>query len=227
MKEVIGNPKEWKRPRKTLILYEYEQSPLCKKVRQTCSALDLVVEYRPCPGGRYGFSDQLSTRTLGSRTVPFLVDPGNSISALANMRDTQEIIEYLFDNFGPGIDKIPNNLKGKGSTNPTGVKPNKNYNEQNMFKKPLTLWGFEGGDSQKVRAALSDLCLAHNMVNVAKGSANRAGKLLYVANMGDRLLPDLWRICISITSTELTTLTPHTLTIPQSPLLLHDTGRTG
>tara|TARA_B110000090_G_C13279719_1_gene407548 strand:- start:107 stop:745 length:639 start_codon:yes stop_codon:yes gene_type:complete len=175
MKEVLGDPKSWNRPKKTMIIYEYEQSPLCKKVRMACSALDLIVEYRPCPGGTYGFSDQLKQRTLGSDTVPFLYDPGNSVQTLANIYDAGEIIEYLFENFGPGVNKIPGNLKAKGTTKSTsGVKPAKNYDESNMFKKALTLYGFEGGDIQKVRETLSSLCLAHVMVNVAKGSANRA-----------------------------------------------------
>lgn len=42
------------RPTKSLIIYEYEASPFCRKVREACALLDLTVEYRPCPGARAG-----------------------------------------------------------------------------------------------------------------------------------------------------------------------------
>lgn len=73
--------------------------------------LDLTVEYRPCPNARYGFSDELSTRTLGTRTVPFLVDPSNSMGKLGSLGESDKIVEYLFDYFGPGVDAIPATLK--------------------------------------------------------------------------------------------------------------------
>ena len=38
------------KPKKPIIVYEYEASPDCRKVREACSMLDLIVEYRPCPG---------------------------------------------------------------------------------------------------------------------------------------------------------------------------------
>jgi hypothetical protein len=60
---------ELARPAKNLILYEYEASPFCRKVREAMSTLDLTVEMRPCPGARAGFSDELFEKT-GRRTVP-------------------------------------------------------------------------------------------------------------------------------------------------------------
>ena len=57
------------RPEKPLILYEYDASPYCKRVREFINLLDLTVEYRPCPGARQGkFSDELFEKT-GRRTV--------------------------------------------------------------------------------------------------------------------------------------------------------------
>ena len=77
-----------------LVLYEYEPSPYCKKVREVCCLLDIPVLMKPCPitptpppaassrGGatpyikktRGGFSDELYSKT-GRRTVPYLEDP--------------------------------------------------------------------------------------------------------------------------------------------------------
>jgi hypothetical protein len=57
------------RPELPLILYEYDASPYCKRVREFINLLDLTVEYRPCPGARQGkFSDELFEKT-GRRTV--------------------------------------------------------------------------------------------------------------------------------------------------------------
>lgn len=185
---VVSN---WSRPKKTLIIYEYESSPFSRKVRQAVSQLDLTVEYRPCPGARYGFSDQLSTRTLGSRTVPYMTDPGNPITALANIQESDAIVAYLFENFGPGESKIPGSLKGALAGRSLGgmdvSRPYPNCKPDNITRKPLELWGFEGGESQPVRGLLCALCLAHRAINCSKGSANlpallvkNGGKLPYL-----------------------------------------------
>jgi hypothetical protein len=41
--------------------------------------LDLTVEFRPCPGGTFGFSDSMSTLTQGRREVPFMIDNNPSM----------------------------------------------------------------------------------------------------------------------------------------------------
>lgn len=174
---VLGDSSKWARPKKTLIIYEYESSPFSRKVRQACELLDLSPEYRPCPGARYGFSDQLALRTAGERTVPYMSDPGNPIGTLASMRESDVIIAYLFDYFGPGKAKIPGSLKGPLAGFGLGKaasKPLPNYKETNMFLKPMEFWGYEGGPSQPARALLCELCLAHKAVNTSKGSQNLA-----------------------------------------------------
>jgi hypothetical protein len=50
-----------------------------RKVREACTILDLVVEFRPCPGGTSGFSDSMATLTLGRRELPFMVDNNPSM----------------------------------------------------------------------------------------------------------------------------------------------------
>ena len=45
--------KSFKRPVKSISIYEYEASPYCRKVREAVSLLDLTVTYKPCPGARY------------------------------------------------------------------------------------------------------------------------------------------------------------------------------
>lgn len=75
----IPNVSTYLRPKKPLIIFEYERSGDCKKVREACSVLDLIVEYRPCPGATSGFADKMSSTTLGERKVPFLIDNNPSM----------------------------------------------------------------------------------------------------------------------------------------------------
>ena len=119
---VLADINKYKRPSKTLLLYEYEGSPFCKKVREACSLLDVTVEYRPCPSARYGFSDQLATRTQGDRTVPMFYDPNNSIGGLNSLQDADAIVDYLFDYYGPGAANMPANLKKKVGGNAAASK---------------------------------------------------------------------------------------------------------
>jgi Glutathione S-transferase, N-terminal domain len=144
--------------------------------------LDLIVEYRPCPSARYGYSDQLATRTSGVRTIPYFVDPSNTIAQLGSISDYEKIVEYLFDNFGPGSENIPKQLQGKISGNAAsytggaGGKLITNYKQDNIFKKPIDVWGFESSPTLRpVRETLCGLALAHRMVHCAKGS-QREGK---------------------------------------------------
>ncbi len=66
---LTGDTSAVPRPEKPLVLYEYDASPYCKRVREFVNLLDLTVEYRPCPGARQGkFSDELYEKT-GRRTV--------------------------------------------------------------------------------------------------------------------------------------------------------------
>lgn len=75
----IPNVNTCLRPKKPIVIYEFESSADCKKVREACSVLDLIVEYRPCPGATSGFADMLQTASLGQRQVPYMVDVNPSM----------------------------------------------------------------------------------------------------------------------------------------------------
>ena len=91
---------ECPRPKGELILYEFDSSPYCRKVRDACTALDLEVLCKPCPGALPGgkFSDELFART-GRRTVPYLIDEGLGVE----MFESDDIMNHLFANYGPPI----------------------------------------------------------------------------------------------------------------------------
>jgi len=173
------------RPAVPLILYEYEGSPFCRRVREMINLLDLTVEYRPCPGARAGFSDELFKLT-GRRTVPYLMDPNTGV----RMFESDNQIEYLLETYGPrdksSYDKkalwpittqafalqtsvIATQVRGYA-----GSMRQKNARPDNEKMKALELWGYECSPFVKpVREKLSELCLPHVMVSCSRGSLNR------------------------------------------------------
>ncbi|KAL3942112.1 MAG: hypothetical protein SGBAC_003649 [Bacillariaceae sp.] len=173
------------RPNENLILYEYDASPYCKRVREMINLLDLTVEYRPCPGARGGkFSQELLERT-GRQTVPFLIDPNTGVE----MFESSDQIEYLLNTYGPSEDLFDRKalwpitfesfsvftstvvavLKGM-----PGGKRQLNSRPDNEQMKPIELWGYESSPFVRpVREKLGALCLPHTMVSCPRGSANR------------------------------------------------------
>mmetsp|Transcript_453 Transcript_453/g.657 ORF Transcript_453/g.657 Transcript_453/m.657 type:complete len:371 (+) Transcript_453:509-1621(+) len=170
---VLPDINKYPRPKKPIILYEYEASPDCKRVREACSMLDLTVEYRPCPGATSGFSDSMATLTLGRREVPFMVDNNPSMYR-PQLFGADDILAFLFRTYGPGEAAIPASLKARGRA-VAGPRVRANARPDFAKMRPLTLYGWEGAPFVKpVREALNELSLPHVMVHCAPGSQNRA-----------------------------------------------------
>ena len=172
------------RPEEPLILYEYEGSPFCRKVREAALLLDVPIELRPCPGARAGFSDELQQLT-GRRTVPYLVDPNKENHG---MFESEEIIDYMLANYGPPADTYDAKalwpLRGEFATftatlatllrGLAGSKRQENARPDNEQMLPLELWGYEVSPFVRpVREKLCSLCLKHVVVPTSRGSANR------------------------------------------------------
>ena len=163
-----------KRPEKTLELYEFENCPFCRKVREALSMLDLETDIRPCPKGAPRFREALKTRG-GKAQFPYLVDPNVGIE----MYESDDIVRYLFDTYGDG--SIPFSLAvpvlrdvsamlsglprlGEGS----------HYRKARQPDLPLELYSFEPSPfSRLVRERLCTLELPYRLHNVAKGSPSR------------------------------------------------------
>jgi glutathione S-transferase len=174
------------RPEKTLVLYEYDSSPYCKRVREMINLLDLTVEYRPCPGARNGkFSNELYEKTK-RQTVPYLEDPNTGVG----MFESDDIIEYLLDTYGPQDKDLydrkalwPITFKEFSIWTSTfaalfrgmpGSKRQTNARPDNEDMMPLELWGYECSPFVKpVREKLSELVLPHRVESCSRGSANR------------------------------------------------------
>lgn len=173
------------RPQEPLILYEYDSSPYCKRVREMINLLDLTVEYRPCPGARQGaFSEELFDRT-GRGTVPYLIDPNTG----TELFESNDQIEYLLETYGPPEDKFdrkalwPITFEAFSVSTSTlvailrgmpGGSRQANARPDNEQMEPLELWGYESSPFVRpVREKLCTLCLPHTMISCPRGSANR------------------------------------------------------
>lgn len=177
------------RPEKTLVLYEFEACPYCRKVREALSILDLDAEIRPCPKGGPRFREELIRRG-GKAQVPYLVDPNTDTEAY----ESDEIIRYLFRRYGAGPVPLP--LRLGPLTDASAVAASairlgagSRYRRSNPPAQPLELWSFEASPFCRIaREALCELEIPYTLHNVAKGSARRAA---FASRSGRMMVPYL------------------------------------
>jgi len=100
------------------------------------------------------------------------------------MFESDDIVDYLFDTYGPGRDAVPFILRGPLATITgayasvvrgfAGGKPEPGARVDNARRKPLEMWGYEASPFVKlVREKLCALMLPHVVIPASRGSANR------------------------------------------------------
>lgn len=148
-------------------------------MREALAILDLNATLLPCPGARKGFAAEL--QALGGKMqVPYLVDPNAGVA----MYESADIIDHLFDTYGPGRAAVPWTLKepfafwtcafSSMARGLAGGSLDPRARPDNTRMRPVELWGYDGSPFVKpVRERLNELALPHLMVNCARGSANR------------------------------------------------------
>ncbi len=83
------------KPRQLLRLYDIENCPYCRLVREALTELDIDAEIMPCPKGGERFRPE--AEALGGKAqFPFLVDPNTGVE----MYESLDIINYLFETYG-------------------------------------------------------------------------------------------------------------------------------
>lgn len=174
-------------PAKPLELYDFEQCPFCRKVREALSELDLSAMIYPCPPGGERFRPR-AEELGGKRLFPFLVDPNEG----QRLYESEDIVRYLARTYGDGT--VPLHLRfGALSTARAALasvpRGRMRARPSRAPERPLELWSFEASPYCRiVREALSRLEIPYLLHNVAKGSRHRAD---FVARSGKMMVPYL------------------------------------
>jgi len=83
------------KPKKMLRLYDIENCPYCRLVREALTELDLDAEICPCPKAGERFRPEV-VELGGKAQFPFLVDANTGVE----MYESLDIVAYLFETYG-------------------------------------------------------------------------------------------------------------------------------
>ncbi len=178
---------ETRTPPKLLELYEFENCPFCRKVREALSELDLSALIRPCPPKGERYRPQ-AIALGGKKQFPLLVDPNEG----QLLYESDDIVRYLASTYGDGT--IPLHLRFGALTTARAAWTSLPRGRQRVLasklpEKPLELWSFEASPYCRLaREALCTLELPYVLHNVAKGSKHRSD---FVARSGKMMVPYL------------------------------------
>lgn len=126
-------------PKPELVLYEYEASPYCRRVRETLCVLGLRVLVKPCPRetlrleGAFGPASRHKpqVREIGGELLfPFLVDRTAGVC----LNQSRDICEHLWRCYGDGVQQprtdrllngaeLPNAIEFALLAAPSGLRP--------------------------------------------------------------------------------------------------------
>ena len=93
----IRSPTDAATPAELLTLYDIENCPFCRVVREVLTELDLDAIILPCPKGGERYREELIQRG-GKAQFPYLVDPNTGVE----MYESMDIIRYLYQEYGGG-----------------------------------------------------------------------------------------------------------------------------
>jgi len=164
-------------PKQLLELYDFENCPYCRKVREVLCELDLDYVEHPVPQGS---PRRERLRKLGGKVqVPFLVDPNTH----TQLYESDDIIDYLNERYGKGqragwrvpvpslVDDV---VSGLASAARYGRGTRARVDTPRHGVKRLALYNMEGSPyCRKVREVLCELDLEYVVHNVATGSPKR------------------------------------------------------
>ena len=86
-----------RQPELLLEVYEMENCPHCRVVRNTLTELDLDAQIFPCPKGGKRFRPEVKARG-GKAQFPYLHDPNTG----ARLYESTDIVAYLYETYAGG-----------------------------------------------------------------------------------------------------------------------------
>lgn len=175
-------------PAHALKLYEMENCPYCRLVREVLTELDLEVLVLPCPKGGTRFREEVIAAG-GKAQFPYLVDPNTETA----MYESLDIIEYLYQTYAqrPAPSRFKMSLVDTPSSMlASGLRLSKGLRARPALaaEKPLALWSFESSPyARPVRELLCELELPYNLHNIGKGQWQDFA----LTKIRDRLWPEM------------------------------------
>jgi len=159
-----------RQPGKLLELYEYEDCPYCRLVREALTELDIDALIYPCPKGGKRFRPR--ARELGGKfQFPFLIDPNTG----KQMYESADIVAYLLETYAdakPAAGPLDRRIKVATSTLASVVRARHGWRARasKAPARPLELFSFESSPySRLVREALCELEIPYVLRNSGKG----------------------------------------------------------
>jgi glutathione S-transferase len=172
------------RPAQPLQLYDIENCPYCRIVREVLTELDLDAEIYPCPKGGERFRPALVERG-GKAQFPYLVDPNTG----REMYESIDIVKYLYHEYGDG--EVPlrwrlGGLQKLSSSLASAARLSRGMRAlpSRQPEQPLELFSFEGSPfARPVRELLCQLEIPYLLRSCGR---SRAGEWL-PPSLRDRL----------------------------------------
>jgi len=163
----------------SLILYEFESCPFCRRVREMATYLDLELTIKPCGRGSRHRGEVIARSGRLTPTFPYLVDESAGVS----MFESEDICNHLLRTYGeprsvPALGAMPSMATsflpsvfrfGSGAA----IEPR--ISGRPSPAKPLVLYSYENNQfCRLVREALCELDLPYVLKSTGKGSPRRA-----------------------------------------------------
>jgi len=197
------------RPETTLLLYEFEGCPFCRKVREHLSTLDLDAIIYPCPKeyenapqGYSGVSSRfrpIVKKQGGKNQYPYLVDDNTNVK----LYESDAIIKHLWTNYGskgrkPLIYYFPTpinfffNFLSSACRFFRKTSIYRTHSKYQTNNQLIHLWSHEASPgSRVVRETLNTLEIPYHLHNVPHGSKKRIDLQQRIGKKGMPLIPYL------------------------------------
>jgi glutathione S-transferase len=162
------------RPMQLLALYDIENCPYCRIVREALTILDLDVVIYPCPKGGERYRASVKEKG-GLMQFPFLIDNNTGVE----MYESADIVAYLYETYSDK--KVSINLHGLKVVGSMLSSASRGFKGQRAkaAKKPtkaLILYSFESSPfSRLVRELLCELEIAYELRNTGKAMMKDMG----------------------------------------------------
>ena len=175
-------------PEQLLELYEMENCPFCRVVRNVLTELDLDARIFPCPKGGERFRPEVRARG-GKELFPYLHDPNTG----ARLYESADIVAYLYETYAGG--GAPSHAAIKAlRTSPSmaasalrvghGIKARPGR----LPEHALELYSFESSPfSRMVRERLCELEIPYILRNCGR---NQPVEWIVIPALRERLAPD-------------------------------------